>query len=196
MKKTLYLMRHGQTLFNFKKIMQGAVDSPLTKIGIEQAKIAKKYFEDNNINFTNAYSSTQERASDTLEIITDLPYIRLKSLKEMSFGNFDGESEFLHPLKEKREKFFGDFYVNIGGENITQVNDRVIKTLNEIMEKEGHKSVLIVSHGVVCHAFYNYITGNELNYMENCTIFKYEYENGKFEFKEIIEHDFSNLKQN
>ncbi|KXA46361.1 hypothetical protein HMPREF3215_00781 [Staphylococcus simulans] len=33
MKKTLYLIRHGQTLFNKKHQIQGASDSPLTELG-------------------------------------------------------------------------------------------------------------------------------------------------------------------
>lgn len=45
MKKTLYLMRHGQTLFNQQKKIQGWCDSPLTKQGIEQAKIAKEFLK-------------------------------------------------------------------------------------------------------------------------------------------------------
>ena len=49
MKKTLYLMRHGQTLFNLRRKMQGHCDSPLTPLGVKQAEIAGKYFE--NINF-------------------------------------------------------------------------------------------------------------------------------------------------
>ena len=42
MAKTLYLMRHGQTLFNVLKKIQGWCDSPLTEEGIRQAKIARK----------------------------------------------------------------------------------------------------------------------------------------------------------
>ncbi len=49
MKKTLYLMRHGQTLFNARKKIQGWCDAPLTELGIKQAKIAGKYFKDNKI---------------------------------------------------------------------------------------------------------------------------------------------------
>ncbi len=30
--KTLYMMRHGQTLFNQKRLMQGWCDSPLTEL--------------------------------------------------------------------------------------------------------------------------------------------------------------------
>ena len=73
-------MRHGQTLFNLQHKIQGWCDAPLTQLGIEQAKIAGKYFKDNNITFDHAYSSTSERASDTLEIVTDgkMPYTRSK----------------------------------------------------------------------------------------------------------------------
>ena len=73
MAKTLYLMRHGQTLFNVLKKIQGWCDSPLTEEGIRQAKIARKWFEDNNIQFDHAYSSTSERCCDTLELVSDMP---------------------------------------------------------------------------------------------------------------------------
>ena len=44
--KTIYLMRHGQTLFNVMKLNQGQCDSPLTEAGIEQAKNAGKWYQD------------------------------------------------------------------------------------------------------------------------------------------------------
>ena len=77
-------MRHGETEFNVRKKIQGWCDSPLTEIGIQQAKIAGTYFSNNQIEIDHAYSSTSERASDTLEIVTDnqMPYHRLKGLKE------------------------------------------------------------------------------------------------------------------
>lgn len=34
----IYLVRHGQTLFNQQKKVQGWCDSPLTQEGIQQAK--------------------------------------------------------------------------------------------------------------------------------------------------------------
>lgn len=51
MGKKLYLMRHGETLFNTQGRVQGACDSPLTQLGIDQAMLAKKYFDDNAISF-------------------------------------------------------------------------------------------------------------------------------------------------
>lgn len=44
--KHLYLMRHGQTLFNAQNKIQGWCDSPLTSKGIEQAKAAKKILDE------------------------------------------------------------------------------------------------------------------------------------------------------
>ena len=73
-------MRHGQTLFNVRRKVQGWCDAPLTDLGIEQAKTTGKYFKACNITFDQAYSSTSERACDTLELVTDLPYTRLKGL--------------------------------------------------------------------------------------------------------------------
>ena len=112
MKKTLYLMRHGQTLFNLRRKVQGWCDAPLTNLGVKQAIIAGEYFKSNNITFDHAYSSTSERACDTLEYVTDIPYKRVKGLKEWNFGTFEGESEDLNPPLP-----YGDFFVKYGGED-------------------------------------------------------------------------------
>lgn len=194
MKKTLYLMRHGQTLFNLRKKIQGACDSPLTDEGKRQAKIAGLYFKENNIIFDHAYSSTQERASDTLEIVTDykMPYERLKGIKEWNFGVFEGESEDLNPPHKPNERSFGDFFVKFKGESEKQVSERMTKALIDIMERESHKKVLAVSHGAACYAFMlKYAPDFPFSGIPNCSIFKYEYENGNFNLIELIKHDFS-----
>lgn len=99
--KKIYLVRHGQTLFNATYRLQGFCDSPLTEKGINQAKNARKYYEKNNIVFDKAYCSTQERAEDTLNLITDLDYKRLKEIKEWNFGECEGKEEELFVPDEK-----------------------------------------------------------------------------------------------
>lgn len=99
----LYLMRHGQTLFNTQGRVQGACDSPLTELGIEQAKLAKLYFENNNIIFNEIFSSTQERATPQ-SLFQDEDVTQLKGLKEMNFGQFEAQPENLLP-KFRRGKF-------------------------------------------------------------------------------------------
>ena len=41
--KQVYLIRHGQTLFNKQKKIQGFCDSPLTDLGIKQAEMHETY---------------------------------------------------------------------------------------------------------------------------------------------------------
>lgn len=199
MKKTLYLVRHGQTLFNYFHKMQGYSDSPLTEIGIKQAKIARDYFKNNNITFDNAYSSTSERASDTLEIITDnkISYTRLKEIKEINFGILEGQDEYLVPwhIRDKKDAFFKDCY----GESEEEFESRIVNAIENIMTKENHNNVIIVSHGGVCRQFARYhLKDSKLpsipKRIPNCTIFKYEFENGIFSLIDCIQHDFSKIE--
>jgi broad specificity phosphatase PhoE len=53
---TLFLVRHGETLFNRRGLMQGWVDSPLTEAGVEQARHAAEQLRDRPL--VAAYSST------------------------------------------------------------------------------------------------------------------------------------------
>lgn len=179
-------MRHGQTLFNVRRKIQGSCDSPLTALGIEQAKLAGEYFK--NITLSHAYCSTSERCSDTLEIATDyrIPYKRLKGLKEMNFGTFEGESEDLNP---KTPSGYETFFVPYGGESTDEVRDRMVKTCTEIMESDHHDVVLAVSHAGACYHFLRAWQDpkEELEKgFSNCTIFKYEYENKIFKLVEVI----------
>ena len=89
MKKTLYLMRHGQTLFNLQHKIQGWCDAPLTPLGIKQAQMAKEYFT--NITLDHAYASTSERAC----LNPKLPYGDF-------FKQFGGEGEL--ELRERMNK--------------------------------------------------------------------------------------------
>ena len=43
--KRLYLLRHGQTEFNVKKLVQGRCDSPLTDLGRHQAQTAAAWLK-------------------------------------------------------------------------------------------------------------------------------------------------------
>ena len=105
-----YLMRHGQTLFNTLNRIQGWCDSPLTEKGRDQARQVRAYFQKHHLNFDQYYCTTTERASDTLELVTgQTAYHRVKGLKEMNFGIFEGQPEYLHP-KTTIVGHFGNHY--------------------------------------------------------------------------------------
>lgn len=188
MKKRLYLMRHGQTMFNVQKRIQGWCDSPLTPLGKKQASVAGMYFREHDIHFDHAYCSTSERCSDTLEIVTDMPYTRVKGLKEMFYGELEGESERLNCLTPEE---CVTYYLQFGGESSDTVKERMMDTLTTIMERQDHQSVLAVSHSGACFNFLRAIQdpSEELKKgFGNCCIFVYEYENKQFTLKEVVRH--------
>lgn len=191
MKKTLYLVRHGQTLFNVQKRIQGWCDSPLTDLGIQQAKAVGQYFQDNHIVIDHAYCSTSERACDTLENIVDIPYTRLKNLKEMNYGALEAHPEYLaenDPIKCET------YYLQFNGESSLTVRERMLNILKNIMNQENHNNVLVVSHGGACFNFLKRIDA-DLSYLSrdstNGGIFILEYENDTFTLKDVIFNPFS-----
>lgn len=182
----LYMMRHGQTLFNVLKRKQGWCDSPLTELGIEQARRAGEELRERGITFDHAYSSTSERACDTLELVAPgMPYERVKGLKEWHFGKFEGITEDLNiPVP------YGDFYVQFGGEDEFEFRDRVFACVKELMDRPNHESVLMVSHGGSCaqfpRAFGEDIVGRFGNRFGNCGIATYEYDGESFTLLDVV----------
>lgn len=186
-------MRHGQTLFNKRHLIQGWCDSPLTDFGIYQAQVAGQYFREQRIKFDTAFSSTSERACDTLEIVTDrkMPYKRIKGLKEWNFGIFEGESEDLNPSIP-----YNDFFVYYGGESQAELQDRINYTISSLMKETEGDTVLIVSHGGSIRNFARVWEKYEKvkieTNMTNCCILKFSYSDDIFYLEEVIHHDFSN----
>ena len=197
MVKRLYLMRHGQTLFNQRHKIQGWCDSPLTDLGVYQAQVAGQYFAEQGIHFDAAFSSTSERACDTLEIVTQgkIPYQRVKGLKEWNFGTFEGESEDLNPPIP-----YGDFFVTYGGESQVEVQERMDRTIRQLMEESDGEQILMVSHGGSLFNFarvhQEHWEVNPTGHMTNCCILQFRYENDQFYLEEVVHHDFSGWEEN
>lgn len=191
--KTLYLIRHGQTLFNQQKKIQGFCDSPLTELGKKQALIAKDHISSLNITFNEAYCSTSERAVDTLELITDIPYTREKNLREWNFGSLEAEGEHLNPPLPYR-----DFFVQFGGEDEFDFRTRISEAILKIMNNSKGDNILIVSHGAAIAQFYRVWENNSEvkrnGRIQNCSILKYSFSNNNFVLQEIINHDFSTIE--
>lgn len=185
MKKRLYLMRHGQTLFNVRRKIQGHSDSPLTPLGIRQAEQVASYFNDKQLD--HAYCSTAERSSDTIELVLKdaLPYQRLKGLKEMNFGSFEGESEDLNP---KDKSLYTHFFVPYGGESREEVGRRMTQTLTDLMEKDDHHRVLAVSHAGASTTFLALWQDPNpwlKDGFPNCSVMVFDYEDGRFSLVDI-----------
>lgn len=188
MTRTLYLMRHGETLFNTQKRVQGWCDSPLTDNGIAQAQAARQFFEETGIAFDDAYSSTQERAADTAKLVTDLPITQLKGLKEMNFGIFEAQPEMLLPKHRPGTTSFEDLLVPFGGEDIREVGRRVRQTISETLDNSRAETTLMVTHGA---AMWGLIQTADWDWpmdlrLPNCAILEFTYDKGELDLRRVI----------
>lgn len=206
MAKTLYLMRHGETLFNTQGKNQGWCDSPLTERGREQARRAARYFTEPTASGElvarpdHFFSSTSERACDTLELVCEAafgevpPYERVRGLKEWNFGAYEGKDNFLNPKPP-----FGDFFVPFGGEGQQEFVNRLVSTLTGIMERPECQVVFAASHGAACANFSRaWKEQNVVQYhpgVKNCSIFRYEFDEAQKTFScvELFEPDLAGL---
>jgi broad specificity phosphatase PhoE len=148
--KHLYLVRHGETVFNKEgRIQGGGLDSPLTEIGREQAQGLANYFEKSEVTFDYFYCSPQGRAMETAEIINRVIKKEIYTdelIKEIYCGEMEGK---LHSEieKSKLERLRLDpLEAYTGGESLNDVRKRAKLFLDKI-QKEGDTSALIVSHG-------------------------------------------------
>jgi broad specificity phosphatase PhoE len=192
MTKRLYLMRHGQTVFNLGSHCQGWIDSPLTEKGIEQAHEAGRLMREQGFEFDHFLSSTSERASDTLEVVMRelygevRPYERLKGLKESGFGSYEhAPVDIVSPMLDRQE----DALVPFGAEPFDLVGDRMLDTLAYVMRRPGFESVLAVSHRRSVRAFLTRVLGHrdlEAD-LPNCGVARFDFdEDAGFSYRGIV----------
>lgn len=90
MKTTIYLLRHGKTLWNQEHRMQGSKNSPLTAEGKEQAMLLQKRLE--SIDFDEVIVSTSERAQETAALVFPQTPIRLEpGIREIEMSVWEGQ---------------------------------------------------------------------------------------------------------
>lgn len=124
---TLYLVRHGQTVFNTRGLIQGRSDSPLTDLGRAQARAAARWLRERGVSCAEAFSSPMERACATTELLWAGSYLRLTGLSERSFGDLEGTEVRRLP------KPLADYPARFGGESLRAVEERLSQTMVRVM---------------------------------------------------------------
>lgn len=148
------IIRHGETMWNLQKRIQGQRNSKLSENGITQAELVANALTKRE--FDVLVSSDLERAVETANIINQqllLPHKCNRNLRERSFGIFEGmnftEIEEEYPDEFRRYKERNPEFVVPGGESIKQLYMRVTSEIEAIARKYKDQKVLIVSHGLV-----------------------------------------------
>ena len=141
---TVYLVRHGQTEWNKRGLLQGQIDIPLNDAGrSEAAQLNQKLHA---VNFGACYSSDLLRATETARILIGPRHLALKTdqrLRERMYGPWEGRApgEFLNALAKGESQ--------AGVESDEAILDRVLPALYEIANANTGAHVLVVTHGGV-----------------------------------------------
>lgn len=167
MKKQLYLTRHGETQWNTVRRMQGQKNSPLTELGVKQARWLAESLHDTRIDVI--YSSPLGRAYNTAKIIAEAveaPIITRDELKELYFGSWEGQlkEDLEKQYKETDYHFWNepDKYIPTDGETLDQLIDRSRHFFEEVLVKSEHENILVVAHAIVLKSFLNLTQNKEI----------------------------------
>ncbi|MEK7597064.1 MAG: histidine phosphatase family protein [Patescibacteria group bacterium] len=149
---TFYIVRHGETEWNVKKIIQGQRNVPLNKNGEKQAvEVAKKL---KHTQFRAIFSSDLARAKSTAEIIAqkhNLSVITNVLLREKKLGQFEGKStQLLKIMNKEYEKLTKNkriqYKLRFNIEDNDDLIKRCIKFFKETALTHKGNKVLVVTH--------------------------------------------------
>lgn len=153
MTKKIYVIRHGETVFNSEQKLQGHCNSPLTNKGKAQAhsvgsELSKRLTGHNY----QVYCSPLGRAVQTANIICEainFPQFDLLQddrLKEFSLGSW--EQRKIPDLVESNPRLLNqkDWYLSAPQcESYESVRSRLLSWLSELPDEQD---VVVVSHGL------------------------------------------------
>lgn len=151
---TIYLLRHGETEWNADGNRYcGRTDLPLTKKGVEQARLARDQLK--GIHFDAVFSSPLKRAFHTAEIASGKEdIITDERLTELDFGNWEGKAkEFFIPENETLWDSWMKDPENTKaggtGETAGKLLQRVNSFYDSILERIPSGRILVVAHHAV-----------------------------------------------
>ncbi|MCP9770039.1 histidine phosphatase family protein [Lacihabitans sp. LS3-19] len=204
-KKEIYLIRHGETEYNKRGIVQGSgIDADLNETGRRQAEAFYNHYKD--VPFQKIYTSALIRTHQTVEkfIKMGLPHEIIPELNEISWG----EKEGLIPNSEDNAYYAGllqkwrEGETNlqaIGGESPVEVAERQKVAIKRILDNADEKLILIAMHGRAMRILLSQITNLPLTEMDsfphqNTCLYKLEYCYTKNEFEILSQNDVSHLE--
>lgn len=207
--KRLYLLRHGQTEFNVKKLVQGRCDSSLTDLGRKQAGMAAAWLKAHDVVPDKVVSSPLGRAMDTAQLVAcellgpDAAVESCEGIIERCYGTFEEGPHDALPTDVWEP---GEDLVPYGGEGSQALQERMVDTLTNLMSAEGIETLLAVSHGSASRQFIKAAAPTDFKLptkLPNCAIMIFDFkdeepgEEGKpsqckFTLQQIVDPQQSN----
>lgn len=201
--RTIFLLRHGQTDFNVRGIVQGSgVDSSLNDTGRRQA--AQFFAAYSHVPFDKVYTSTLRRTHESVQQFLDLglPHEAHAGLNEISWGVREGTRITMEEDAEYRQVLAGwvagDTHARLtGGESPEEVAARQRPFIELLKAREDEETVLVCMHGRAMRVMLCQLLNYPLSCMEgfehsNLCLYKLEYTGSVFTVKNFL--DVSHLQ--
>jgi phosphoserine phosphatase len=148
----IYLSRHCKTTWNLEGRLQGTVDLPLAKVGIEEAKTNVAVAR--NIGVNRIVSSTARRAYETAQLYGESLRLRIYKtvrLRELDHGDWEGRkvSELLLDQKSGYAKWLSDpgcTPIPGSSETVQAAQRRAEEAIRDAALSFSGESLLIIGH--------------------------------------------------
>jgi len=152
----VYFIRHGQTLLNEKRVLQGRSNVYLTDIGRQTILLASSWLKNHKIDLV--LSSPLNRAIESAEILTSqisANYLVDDALIERDYGKYAGlDISTLEKVREEEGHEFidstQDWYGIDGVESDIMIFERISCL---VQNYESIENILLVTHAGVIKAF-------------------------------------------
>ncbi|MXP49326.1 phosphoglycerate mutase GpmB [Pantoea sp. Eser] len=182
----VYLVRHGETVWNAERRIQGQSDSPLTEKGEQQAHQVGERVK--NLGITHVIASDLGRTRRTAEIIADACgcVVTLDPrLRELNMGVL--EKRPLDELTAEEEQWRATLVNGTEGgripegESMTEMAARMHQALNACLDLPAGSRPMIVSHGMALGVLVSTILGLPAHAerclrLRNCSISRVDYQ--------------------
>lgn len=190
----IYIVRHGETLWNRDKLLQGSTDIELSDYGRELAIKTGEALMSTPID--RIYSSPLKRAYETSNLIRngrDIDIITDERIRELSFGHYEGQnfSELIKDENLTLKYFFKQpqlYTPAEDGESLEHLVERAGEFMQDIIEPlaDSLTRVMVVAHGALNKAIMTYIKKHSLEYFwsgglqKNCNVMIADYTDNKY----------------
>ena len=178
--KSIYFVRHGETVWNVENKICGSTDIELTERGNQQAVETGKKILAEGIQADEILYSPLVRAAETARHISEITGIPARvepRLKEQCFGKWEAA-----PRDGKEfQKAKGEFCCRYeGGESMLRLAQRIYNLLDEIRDEPGDRTYILVAHNGIARAVHSYfydMTNEEYaaSGMKNCQLREYNF---------------------
>jgi broad specificity phosphatase PhoE len=169
---SLYLLRHGETVYSRSGGFCGDIDPELTSEGTQMAQAFADTYR--NVPWTAIYTSPMKRTIATVQPLCEAvgiqPQIR-DGLKEIRYGQWESQTpEFVKQhYSQDYERWLTEPAWNAptGGECGFQVASRSSVVISELVEKYSSGAVLLVSHKATIRVILCTLLGIDLGQYRN-----------------------------